>query len=117
VTIDGAILTVRRLILERAHRRAVARVAGDGCSKIAHMGKTGDAIKGMAVLAVMVGELSDPFRECRNATDTECPSLAPEQRHAHERPLESATPEPAAMVGGGTVSLMLPSSLTITVTA
>jgi hypothetical protein len=91
-------------------------MAGASCGKIAPMGKTGETIKAVAVAAVVVAAVNDPFDDCRSVDGAACPSLAPEQRHFHERQPEVATPEPAASAGGGTVSLMLPTSITLTVT-
>ena len=80
------------------------------------MGKTGETIKAVAAAAIVVPSVSDPFDDCRSANTTGCPSLAPDQRHDHEREPGVATPERAASAGGGTVSLVLPNSITITQT-
>ena len=65
------------------------------------MGKTGDAIKAAAAVAVAaVPLLGDPVHECR-VDAALCPALAREQDHSREPTLETAVAERTAAGGGG----------------
>jgi hypothetical protein len=69
------------------------------------MGTTGDVIKAVTAVAMVVTPMADPFDACRNVERTECTAPSPEQPHVQDpQPTQAAAERAPMAADSGRVS-------------